>query len=86
MTYRQERWKSEGIQVGGIQSKRGVLGHWFDKYVPSPRYRGLTCIISKTFHLSSNLRISSDEDYHPNTLGFLDDQDPCTQVLGVLIT
>ncbi|KAH8654426.1 hypothetical protein BGZ60DRAFT_532799 [Tricladium varicosporioides] len=27
----QERWKSEGIQVGGIGSGRGVLGHWFDK-------------------------------------------------------
>ncbi|PVH88883.1 hypothetical protein DL98DRAFT_445923 [Cadophora sp. DSE1049] len=27
----EERWRSEGIQVGGIQSARGVLGHWFDK-------------------------------------------------------
>ena len=29
----EERWKSEGIQVGGVKSGRGVLGHWFDKYV-----------------------------------------------------
>lgn len=29
----EERWGSEGIQVGGIQSKRGVLGVWFDRYV-----------------------------------------------------
>jgi hypothetical protein len=28
----EERWRSEGIQVGGIRSARGVLGHWFDKY------------------------------------------------------
>lgn len=27
----EERWKSEGIQVGGPRSARGVLGTWFDK-------------------------------------------------------
>ena len=27
----EERWRSEGIQVGGVQSARGVLGYWFDK-------------------------------------------------------
>ncbi|SMR61509.1 unnamed protein product [Zymoseptoria tritici ST99CH_3D1] len=27
----EERWRSEGIQVGGRGSKRGVLGNWFDK-------------------------------------------------------
>ncbi|KAK0958585.1 hypothetical protein LTR91_021254 [Friedmanniomyces endolithicus] len=27
----EERWRSEGIQVGGIRSGRGVLGNWFDK-------------------------------------------------------
>ena len=27
----EERWKTEGIQVGGIGSARGVLGTWFDK-------------------------------------------------------
>ncbi|KAI9670692.1 MAG: hypothetical protein M1831_005912 [Alyxoria varia] len=27
----EERWKSEGIQVGGVGSARGVLGTWFDK-------------------------------------------------------
>lgn len=27
----EERWRSEGIQVGGPQSARGVLGFWFDK-------------------------------------------------------
>jgi len=32
MFSREERWKSECIQVGGINSARGVLGHWFDKY------------------------------------------------------
>ena len=27
----EERWRSEGVQVGGIRSKRGVVGMWFDK-------------------------------------------------------
>lgn len=27
----QERWKSEGIQVGGVGSARGILGFWFDR-------------------------------------------------------
>lgn len=27
------RWRSEGIQIGGVGSARGVMGHWFDKYV-----------------------------------------------------
>ncbi|KAF9881950.1 F-box domain-containing protein [Colletotrichum karsti] len=24
------RWRSEGIQIGGVRSARGVVGHWFD--------------------------------------------------------
>jgi hypothetical protein len=27
----EERWRSEGIQLGGLRSGRGVYGHWFDK-------------------------------------------------------
>ena len=27
----EERWKSEGVQVGGVRSGRGVLGFWCDK-------------------------------------------------------
>src|SRR5512140_1592710 len=29
----EEKWKSEGIQLGGIRSARGVVGNWFDKCV-----------------------------------------------------
>ncbi|KAF1953242.1 hypothetical protein CC80DRAFT_451327 [Byssothecium circinans] len=29
--YGEERWRSEGIQIGGIGARRGVLGTWFDK-------------------------------------------------------
>ncbi|POR36209.1 Uncharacterized protein TPAR_03560 [Tolypocladium paradoxum] len=27
----EERWRSEGIQIGGVRSARGVVGNWFDK-------------------------------------------------------
>ncbi|KAL8735876.1 MAG: hypothetical protein Q9181_002625 [Wetmoreana brouardii] len=27
----EERWRSEGIQVGGVQAARGIIGYWFDK-------------------------------------------------------
>ncbi|KAL8674583.1 MAG: hypothetical protein Q9168_001026 [Polycauliona sp. 1 TL-2023] len=27
----EERWRSEGIQLGGVKAARGVLGYWFDK-------------------------------------------------------
>lgn len=38
--YREERWRSEGVQIGGPCSGRGVLGTWFDKYAHSimPEY------------------------------------------------
>jgi hypothetical protein len=26
----EERWRSEGIQVGGLGATRGVVGTWFD--------------------------------------------------------
>ncbi|PSN75125.1 hypothetical protein BS50DRAFT_671357 [Corynespora cassiicola Philippines] len=29
--YGEEKWSSEGVQVGGRGSKRGVIGTWFDK-------------------------------------------------------
>ncbi|KIX07303.1 uncharacterized protein Z518_01956 [Rhinocladiella mackenziei CBS 650.93] len=27
----EERWRSEGVQIGGLRSARGILGNWFDK-------------------------------------------------------
>lgn len=32
----QERWRSEGVQVGGRKSARGVVGNWFDMSVKTP--------------------------------------------------
>ena len=31
MSSGEERWRSEGVQVGGLRSQRGVVGTWFDK-------------------------------------------------------
>jgi hypothetical protein len=41
----EERWKSEGIQIGGIRSARGVVGTWFDKYVST-----ISLLISALYH------------------------------------
>ncbi|KAJ4321458.1 hypothetical protein N0V94_002891 [Neodidymelliopsis sp. IMI 364377] len=27
----EEKWRSDGVQVGGLRSQRGVIGTWFDK-------------------------------------------------------
>lgn len=31
VSHGEERWRSEAIQVGGVQSARGIIGFWFDK-------------------------------------------------------
>lgn len=45
----QARWKSEGIQIGGRRSARGVVGNWFEKYVPqfAPLVRFFSCTDNK---------------------------------------
>ncbi|KAG9229103.1 hypothetical protein BJ875DRAFT_475799, partial [Amylocarpus encephaloides] len=30
-------WRSEGIQLGGIRSARGVFGNWFDQDMENKR-------------------------------------------------
>lgn len=46
--FSEERWRSEGVQVGGVGSARGVLGNWFDKHV------SLRPIIAICFVLTKN--------------------------------
>lgn len=43
----EERWGSEGVQVGGIRSARGVVGNWFDKWVSLTRWLlfGGDCVV-----------------------------------------
>jgi hypothetical protein len=50
----EERWRSEGVQIGGLRSARGVLGTWFDKYV-SFRLPHLTAISLSTSIYNSRL-------------------------------
>lgn len=49
----EERWASEGIQVGGIKSARGVVGTWFDR-----------CVNPSTCLHSQGLQYLSDHDIH----------------------
>ena len=39
----EERWRSEGIQIGGVQAARGILGYWFDKDFDEYGPAGPTC-------------------------------------------
>lgn len=39
----EERWRSEGVQIGGVQSARGVIGFWFDKDFDPYGPAGPTC-------------------------------------------
>lgn len=50
----EERWRSEGIQVGGLRSARGVLGNWFDKYAQ---------FLDQTFQELANI-VARDYDVH----------------------
>ncbi|KAJ4349641.1 uncharacterized protein N0V89_008258 [Didymosphaeria variabile] len=52
----EERWRSEAIQVGGLRSKRGVVGIWYDKSLDPHGPAGPTA-----FWKVSELRTESDE-------------------------
>ncbi|ETN46874.1 uncharacterized protein HMPREF1541_01063 [Cyphellophora europaea CBS 101466] len=39
----EERWRSEGVQIGGPRSARGILGNWFDKDYDAAGPAGPTC-------------------------------------------
>ncbi|KUJ23253.1 uncharacterized protein LY89DRAFT_728021 [Mollisia scopiformis] len=61
----EERWASEGIQVGGIRSGRGVLGHWFDKDHDIHGPAGPTAF----WKVSDGFREPSDDDAdHPHAM------------------
>jgi hypothetical protein len=55
----EERWRSEGIQVGGLRSARGVLGSWFDKCVLGPHLEHHRC-----GGLAVLLTVDRDYDMH----------------------
>ncbi|KAM3075266.1 hypothetical protein ACMFMF_005944 [Clarireedia jacksonii] len=65
----EERWKSEGIQVGGINSSRGVIGHWFDKDYDRHGPAGPTCF----WKVSDDLLDQDDERHQIVRDFFYDD-------------
>ncbi|KAK5129546.1 hypothetical protein LTR08_003167 [Meristemomyces frigidus] len=55
----EERWRSEGIQVGGLRSARGVLGNWFDKDYDMHGPAGPTAFWKVTDELEDDNKTSS---------------------------
>jgi len=53
----QARWRSESIQIGGLNSARGCLGHWFDKDYDDHGPAGPTAF----WKISDNIEVQ-DED------------------------
>ncbi|KAE9380115.1 hypothetical protein N431DRAFT_323198 [Stipitochalara longipes BDJ] len=58
----EERWASEGIQVGGLKSSRGVLGHWFDKDHDVHGPAGPTAFWKVNDHLDDGADFDSEEE------------------------
>jgi hypothetical protein len=54
----EERWRSDGIQVGGVRSQRGVIGTWFDKDFDSHGPAGPTAF----WKISDNNLLDDDDD------------------------
>ena len=67
--YDEERWRSEGVQVGGIRSGRGVFGHWFDRNYDPEGPAGPTAFwkVSDEYDADKVNETDSedDSDYHP---------------------
>lgn len=59
----EERWQSEAIQVGGLKSARGVLGHWFDKYVHKSRSYFISTVLPP---LLTHLLNYENRDWDPH--------------------
>lgn len=52
----EERWRSEGVQVGGVRSARGVLGTWFDKYISPAPLKAMVYLLMSHLPTSQGLR------------------------------
>jgi hypothetical protein len=46
----EERWRSEGIQVGGLRANRGVIGTWVSRWYKE--YVCRTLLIHRFYHCS----------------------------------
>ncbi|PFH59517.1 hypothetical protein XA68_12220 [Ophiocordyceps unilateralis] len=76
----EERWRSEGVQLGGVQSARGVVGNWFDNGYDDQGPAGPTAFwkatdskaASDTIHdlFTDNFLVAY------NTMAYMEDSDP----------
>ncbi|KAL9086139.1 MAG: hypothetical protein Q9159_004319 [Coniocarpon cinnabarinum] len=57
----EERWRSEGVQIGGVNSARGVWGSWFDKDFDPEGPAGPTAFWKLTDELPPNDPENSEE-------------------------
>ncbi|KAM4057001.1 F-box-like domain-containing protein [Hirsutella rhossiliensis] len=76
----EERWRSEGIQIGGLRSARGVVGHWFDKDYDAQGPVGPTAFWKASESSATNDTIQSlltnDFLLAYTTMAYMDDSDP----------
>ncbi|PPJ56550.1 hypothetical protein CBER1_03947 [Cercospora berteroae] len=69
----EERWRSEGIQVGGLKSARGVLGNWFDKDFDMHGPAGPTAFWKESDELEEEKSSTEPSTYLPYVLRLLDE-------------
>ncbi|PSK38083.1 hypothetical protein B9Z65_1274 [Elsinoe australis] len=69
----EERWRSEGIQVGGPKSGRGVLGNWFDKDFEAQGPAGPTAFWKVSNHIIEDKEEDPTAHHHLPFLWPLDD-------------
>ncbi|PHH75795.1 hypothetical protein CDD82_4283 [Ophiocordyceps australis] len=76
----EERWKSEGIQIGGVGSARGVLGNWFDKDYDVHGPAGPTAFwkASESEATADTMHDVLNNDFLVtyNTIAYMEDSDP----------
>ncbi|RDA86120.1 hypothetical protein CP532_1147 [Ophiocordyceps camponoti-leonardi (nom. inval.)] len=76
----EERWRSEGVQLGGVRSARGVVGNWFDSNYDDEGPAGPTA-----FWKATDSRTAGDTIHNLltdnflvtyNTMAYMEDSDP----------
>ncbi|PNY28769.1 Uncharacterized protein TCAP_01314 [Tolypocladium capitatum] len=76
----EERWRSEGIQIGGVRSARGVVGTWFDKDFDRHGPAGPTAFwkASDTAGTADTIHdlLTNDFLLTYSTVAYMDDSDP----------
>ena len=76
----EERWRSEGVQVGGVRSARGVVGNWFDKDFDPHGPAGPTAFwkASDSEGAANTVHdlLTNDFLLTYSTVAYLDDSDP----------